>query len=142
LQVDSAVKATEVGVAGVALSTVDNLFPQVTVVDAKSNRPVSTFDIPGFPDATNKNTPEFYVPACVPPTAPTPYRATFRFIMAAGGDSSRAYLAACDSGSVNIIDTSNNTPTVDLLAPIGTRLPIPPSTFNPPQNPIFLFAGP
>jgi hypothetical protein len=132
---DSAtVLATQTAVTGVALSTIDNLFPQVTVVDVNSNQAGSTFDIPGFPDATNSGNPAYFVPVCV--------TARFRFIMAAGGDSSRAYLAACDSGGVNIIDTSNNTPIVELLEPIGSRLPIPPSNFDPPQNTIFLFAGP
>ena len=41
--------------------------------------------------------------------------------MAAGGDSSRAYLASCDGGMVNIIDTSSDTYILNLPAPIGSR---------------------
>jgi hypothetical protein len=63
-------------------------------------------------------------------------------MMAAGGDSSRAYLSSCDGGNVNIIDTSNDTYIENLPAPIGSRTPIPPSPQNPPQNPVFLIAGP
>jgi hypothetical protein len=57
-------------------------------------------------------------------------------MMAAGGDSSRAYLASCDGGNVNFIDTSSDTYIMNLPAPIGSRLD------NPPQNPVFLIAGP
>jgi hypothetical protein len=43
---------------------------------------------------------------------------------------------------VNIIDTSTDTYFLNLNAPIGTRPPIPPNPQNPPQNPVFLIAGP
>ena len=113
----------------------DNVCPQVTVIDAASNTVKSSIPVPGFPDATNPAT-LYYAPVC------TPARSRFRFMMAAGGDSSRAYLASCDGGNVNIIDTSNDTYIQNLLAPVGSRAPIPPSPLNPPQNPVFLFAGP
>ncbi len=115
-----------------------NIFPQVTVVQVTSNTIKTTVSIPGFPDATNPST-QYYAPVCAPPT---PYRATFRFMIAAGGDSSRAYLSSCDGGNVNLIDTSNDTYIENLPAPVGTRPPIPPNPLNPPQNPVFLFAGP
>jgi hypothetical protein len=63
-------------------------------------------------------------------------------MMAAGGDSSRAYLSSCDGGNVNIIDTSNDTYIENLPAPVGSRPRIPPNPLNPLQNPVFLFAGP
>ena len=120
------------GTAGSGTSS--NIFPQVTVVDATSNTIKTTASVPGFPDATNPSTPQYYAPICA--------TTRFRFTMAAGGDSSRAYLASCDGGMVNIIDTSNDTYIENLQAPIGARPPIPPSLLNPPQNPVFLFAGP
>jgi len=43
---------------------------------------------------------------------------------------------------VNIIDTTSDTYYLNLQAPISARPPIPPNLQNPPQNPIFLFAGP
>jgi hypothetical protein len=43
---------------------------------------------------------------------------------------------------VNIIDTSSDTYALNLPAPAGTRPPIPPDQQNPPQNPVFLLAGP
>jgi DNA-binding beta-propeller fold protein YncE len=112
----------------------DNVCPQVTVIDAVSNSIKSFFAVPGFPDATNPTNPMYYAPVCA--------TARFRFSMAAGGDSSRAYLASCDGGTVNIIDTSTDSYFLNLPAPIGTRAPIPPDPQNPPQNPVFLIAGP
>jgi len=74
--------------------------------------------------------------------APNPTRSPrFRIMMAAGGDSSRAYLSSCDGGSVNVIDTSTDSYLLNLQAPISSRS-VQGSTFNPPQNPIFLLAGP
>jgi hypothetical protein len=62
--------------------------------------------------------------------------------MAAGGDSSRVYLASCDAGIVNIIRTSDDTYLLNLPEPASARPPIPPSNQPPPQSPVFLIAGP
>ncbi len=110
------------GGAGVA----PNICPQVTVINATSN---------------TIKTPQITI-AGVPGYEPFCSNTRFRFMMAAGGDSSRAYLSSCDGGNVNIIDTSNDTYIENLPAPIGARSPIPPNSLNPPQNPVFLFAGP
>jgi hypothetical protein len=125
----------------------NNVCPQVTAIDTVSNTVTDSTPVPGFPDATIQyfpgNVPDpNYAPVCAPPTAPAPYRATFRFMMGAAGDSTRAYLSSCDGGNVNIIDTSNDTYILNQPSPISTRAPIPPSLFNPPQNPVFLIAGP
>ncbi|MGA8774548.1 MAG: hypothetical protein WB536_09170, partial [Terriglobales bacterium] len=66
----------------------------------------------------------------------------FRLMMAAGGDSSRAYLSSCDGGNVNIIQTATDTYYFNLPAPYSSRNPIPPSAENPPQSPVFMIAGP
>ena len=110
--------------------TGSNIFPQVTVVDALSNTIKTTASVPGFPDATVVGSP-YYAPICA--------TTRFRFTMAAGGDSSRAYLASCDGGMVNIIDTTSDTYVLNLPAPLGVR---PGGQQNLPQNPVFLFAGP
>jgi hypothetical protein len=125
--------AAQTAVAGLGSSTTDNLFPQVTVVNTSSNSIKTTVGIAGFPDATIPNSP-YYVPICA--------STRFRFNMAAGGDSSRVYLASCDGGGVNVIDTSTDSFLVNLPAPFSARPPIPPSTLAPPQNPVFLIAGP
>jgi hypothetical protein len=62
--------------------------------------------------------------------------------MAAGGDSSRVYLASCDGGNVNIIDTSTDTYILNVPAPYSVRPPVSGGTLNPPQNPVFMIAGP
>jgi YVTN family beta-propeller protein len=110
-----------------------NVCPQVTVIDASNNTVKSSIAVPGFPDATVVGSP-YYAPVCA--------TTRFRFMMAAGGDSSRAYLASCDGGNVNIIDTAVDHYILNLPVPVGTRPPIPPSALNPPQNPVFLIAGP
>lgn len=108
-----------------------NFCPQVTVIDVASNSVKSGVAVPGF---------SAYDALCSPSISSP--RVRFRLTMAVAGDSSRAYLASCDGGNVNIIDTSNDTYIENLQAPVGSRKPIPPSALNPPQNPVFLFAGP
>jgi DNA-binding beta-propeller fold protein YncE len=110
--------------------TVDNvnyICPQVTVIDAVSTTIKSYFAIPGF---------AAYDAFCSPQSPRAP---RFRITMAAAGDSTRAYLASCDGGMVNLIDTSNDTYILNLPAPVSSRAGSP---LNPPQNPVFLFAGP
>ncbi len=96
-----------------------NICPQVTVIDAVSNAIKGNIAIPGFAafDSFCSTT-------------------RFRLMMASAGDSSRAYLSSCDGGNVNIIDTSKEAYVGNLPAPAGTRFG------NPPQNPVFLIAGP
>jgi DNA-binding beta-propeller fold protein YncE len=102
-----------------------NFCPQVTVIDAASNTIKSKIAVPGFPA---------FDAFCSPSQSQRAPR--FRIMMAAGGDSSRAYLASCDGGNVNFIDTSSDTYILNMPAPIGSRFD------NPPQNPVFLIAGP
>jgi hypothetical protein len=122
-----------VPVTAVAVSTTDYIYPMVTVIDVASNNVKTTIGLPFFPDATNPSS-LYYVPICA--------STRFRFNMAAGGDSSRAYLSSCDQGAVDIIDTATDSYVLNLSAPVGTRTPIPPDPLNPPQNPVFLIAGP
>ena len=102
-----------------------NVCPQVTVINTSNNSVKAVTAIPGFPN---------YDTACA--------STRFRFAMAAGGDSSKAYLASCDGGGVNVIDTSTDLFLANLPAPFSNRSPIPPSQLAPPQNPVFLIAGP
>jgi hypothetical protein len=111
----------------------NNICPQVTEIDAVSNTVASSTPIPGFPDATVPGS-QYYIPICT--------TTRFRFTMAAGGDSSRAYFTSCDGGAVDIIDTSSESYILNLPTPVGTLPPIPPNPQNPPQNPVFLLAGP
>jgi DNA-binding beta-propeller fold protein YncE len=134
--------ASQTAVTGQGASTINNLFPQVTEVNTVSNTAATTIAMPGFPDATVQGSP-YYAPVCAT-TRDTvgPLGSGFRFMMAAGGDSTRAYFASCDGGVVDIIDTSAEQYVLNLAAPVGTLPPIPPNPQNPPQNPVFLLAGP
>jgi len=125
--------ANQTTVAGLGSSVVDNLFPQVTVINTAGNTVKTTAGIAGFPDATVVGSP-YFVPVCT--------FTRFRFTMAAGGDSSRVYLASCDGGNINVVDTATDTYLLNLPAPGSTRAPIPPSNQPPPQNPVFMIAGP
>jgi hypothetical protein len=103
-----------------------NMCPQVTVIDATSNTIENpSIAIPGFPA---------YDSFCS--------TTRFRFMMATAGDSTRAYLSSCDGGNVNIVDTTTDGYIENLPGPTSARAPIPPSSQNPPQNPVFLIAGP
>jgi hypothetical protein len=117
--------ASRVYVGSYYEDTSDNICPQVTVIDVASNNIKSAVAIPGFPayDAFCSTT-------------------RFRIMMAAAGDSTRAYLSSCDGGNVNIIDTTTDSYVLNLSAPISARTRIPPDPLNPPQNPVFLIAGP
>jgi DNA-binding beta-propeller fold protein YncE len=108
-----------------AVNGVNYICPQVTVIDNVSNTIKSQIAIPGIP--------AFDTFCTVTPTSRSP---RFRLMMAAAGDSSRAYLSSCDGGNVNIIDTTTDSYTSNLPAPAGSRLQ------NPPQSPVFLIAGP
>jgi hypothetical protein len=109
----------------------DNICPQVTVIDVASNTIETSIAIPGF---------VAYDAFCSP--AQYALAPRFRIMMGAGGDSSRAYLSSCDGGNVNLIDTSNDTYILNQPAPIGSRMPVSPDPQSPPQNPVFLIAGP
>ena len=105
-----------------------NLCPQVTAINASSFTIKNTTAVPGFSSLF-----PFSPPICGV--------TRFRFTMAAGGDSSRVYMASCDGGNINVIDTATDNYLLNLPAPSSSR---PPNNGNqpPPQNPVFLFAGP
>jgi YVTN family beta-propeller protein len=62
--------------------------------------------------------------------------------IAAAADSSRVYLSNCDAGDTSIIQTSNDTLLVQMTAPFSAQPPPGPGGTPPPQNPVFLLAGP
>ncbi|PYX28070.1 MAG: hypothetical protein DMG80_17305 [Acidobacteria bacterium] len=129
-RIANATLAGQTSVAGSGSSTIDNLFPQVTVINTSGNTIKTTVGIPGFPEAI-----------AVDPQVTICTTTRFRFNMTAGGDSSRVYLASCDGGNVSFIDTSNDTYFQRLPAPVSGRPPVN-GTQPPPQNPVFMIAGP
>jgi len=121
----------------------DNVCPQVTVINATNFTVKTTIPIPGFPDAGNPANPTYYVPTCATTRDQVgPMGNGFRMMMAAGGDSTRAYLSTCDGGNVNIIQTATDTYYFNLPAPYSARPPLTGGSENPPQNPVFMIAGP
>ncbi len=112
-------------VGGYYEDTLGNICPQVTVINTSSNTIKTTVPIPGFLrfDAVCAN-------------------ARFRFAMAPAGDSSRAYFSACDGGNINVIRTADDTYVSGLQAPSSARPPLSSGAQPPPQNPVFLIAGP
>jgi hypothetical protein len=106
-----------------AIAGVNYICPQVTVIDTTGNSIEKAIAIPGF---------TAYEPFCA--------NTRFRLTMAAGGDSTRAYLASCDGGMVNIIDTSDDNYIESQPVPASTRTGS--GGQNLPQNPVFLLAGP
>lgn len=61
--------------------------------------------------------------------------------IAAAADYSRVYVANCDAGNIAIIQTSNDTLELNMPAPYSSQ---PPGANGspPPQNPVFILAGP
>lgn len=61
--------------------------------------------------------------------------------IAAAADYSRVYVANCDAGNIAIIQTSNDTLALNMAAPFSSQ---PPGSNGspPPQNPVFILAGP
>jgi YVTN family beta-propeller protein len=113
----------------------DPLSSQVTVIDTQSYavRKVIPFDSAPV-DLVN-------------PTGCSTVR--FRLFTVAGSDGSRVFVSNCDAGGTKIILTSTDTLVPDLSGnPL--LIPAPPSSFAPtnageqppPQNPVFILAGP
>lgn len=66
----------------------------------------------------------------------------FRISTAASADSTRVYVARCDAEGVSIVRTSDDTLLFDLPAPVSSFPPPAGSTQPPPQNPVWVVAGP
>jgi YVTN family beta-propeller protein len=62
--------------------------------------------------------------------------------VAAAADSSRVYVANCDAENAAIIRTSNDTLLLQIPAPFSAQPPPAPGGTPPPQNPVFILAGP
>ena len=135
--------ATRAYIGAYYIDSADNVCPQVTVVNATNFTLKTTIPVPGFPNAANPANPTYYVPTCATTRDQVgPQGGGFRLMMASGGDSSRAYLSSCDGGNINIIRTDTDTYYLNLPAPFSARPPLSGSSENPPQNPVFMIAGP
>jgi hypothetical protein len=103
--------------------------PVVTVINTSSNTITSTINLPS---------------ATANPTAVANCQAlgSRAFTMAASGNSGRLYVTNCYASSTNIIDTSTNRRLLTMNSPTSAYPPLSSSKFPPPQNPVFVVAGP
>ena len=130
LTVSALPDGTRAYIASLVLSG-NSVAEQVTVINTSSNSITKGISLASVPVVTGCGS------------------ARFRISTATSGDSSRVYVASCDAGSVAVIRTSDDTA---LRNPNGTiyTLPAPVSAANPPgpglppppQNPVFVIAGP
>jgi len=118
---------------------------QVTVIDALNlTAKTGSGTAPNpIPVPTPTSTAPAGVPVLLEANCAT---ARFRLSMAAAGDSSRVFLAACDAGGISTINTASDTYVVTLPAPVSAFPPIQTDSNVAPQpprqNPVFLLSGP
>jgi hypothetical protein len=102
--------------------------PVVTVINTSNNTVFSTINLPA---------------ATANPNATAACQAVrFPFSMAASGNSTRLYVANCYAASTSIIDTSTNALVLTMNSPTSAYTPVGGATFPPPENPVFVVAGP
>jgi hypothetical protein len=103
--------------------------PVVTVINTTNNAIVKTINLPS---ATANPAA---VTACQSPLV-------HPFSMATGGNSSRLYVADCFAATTSIIDASTNTLVLTMNSPTSAYPIVAGTAFPPPQNPVFVVAGP
>jgi len=108
------------------------LISEVTVINESGNTITKTISLPTVP----------VVASCASTAVPAIAGTRFRISTASAGDSSRVYVGNCDAGNISIIRTLDETPVLSLPAPVSAGQPPPGSTQPPPQNPVFVLAGP
>jgi DNA-binding beta-propeller fold protein YncE len=125
------------------------LVSQVTVINATNNSVSKTIPL----NLVKRTSPPTVPPQLKPDTTELPVcsSARFRLSAAASADSSRVYVAYCDAEAVAVIRTTPNTSpgsensgdylVTDLDAPVSAQPPGPDGQ-PPPQNPVFVLAGP
>jgi len=75
------------------------------------------------------------------PIVPLCDSARFRRHIAAAADDSRVFVANCDAGGTDIIQTSDDSFVLNLPAPVSSAPALPSQAFPPPQNPVFVLPG-
>ncbi len=109
---------------------------QITVINAsdgsvRTTIPLSTVGIDTVnPTGCGAPNPSFTQPF-----------ARFRVFVAASADSSRVYVTNCDAGNTTIIRTADDTEVLNVPAPLSD-FPTQNGANPPPQNPVFVLAGP
>jgi YVTN family beta-propeller protein len=103
--------------------------PVITIIDTATSAFLGNINLPA---------------ATVNPTAVASCQAqgVHPFSIAASGNSARLYVTNCFAGTTSIIDTSTNTQVLAVTSPASAYPPVSGSTFPPPENPVFVVAGP
>jgi hypothetical protein len=117
------------GTRAYVLSSTAAKTPVVSVINTASNTVVSTITLPG----TTANPGA--VTACDAP-------GVHPFTMATSGNNSRLYATNCYAANTSVIDTTTNRRVLTLSSPTSAYSPLTGSNFPPPQNPVFVVAGP
>jgi YVTN family beta-propeller protein len=116
---------------------------QVTVINAPNVSVTKTIPVTlATSSGTKPDTPELA----------TCDAARFRISAAAAADSTRVYMSYCDAGATAVIRTTPDTSpgsqsgedylVNSLIAPVSASQPLAPGLQPPPQNPVFVIAGP
>jgi hypothetical protein len=113
---------TDAQLAGVGAGAAQSICPQVTVLNASDNSVRSVIPLDRAPAAFGCDV-------------------RFRLSMAASADSKKVYVGSCDAGGVTVIHTDVDQVAVKLAAP-PSAAPSLAGQAPPPQNPVFVVAGP
>lgn len=91
------------------------------------------------------NATDFTVKATIPLTSVKAICAVntwAELAIVAAADSTRVYVGNCDAEDTAVIQTSNDTLLLQIPAPVSAQPPPAPGGTPPPQNPVFVLAGP
>ncbi len=108
----------------------NNVVLALTVINAFSNTVSKTIDLTQ-PVATNCGSDTSILTGV-----------RFRAFVAAAADSTKVYVSSCDAGTTTILKTSSNLKVAAMPSPRSAFPPPAPKAQSPPQNPVFIVAGP
>jgi hypothetical protein len=117
------------GTAAYVLSSTATNSPVVTVINTSSNTITGTITLPSAPA-----NPSAAAICQAPGVHP--------FTMATAGNSTRLYVTNCFASATDIIDTTTNTRVLTMNSPTSAYPPLSSSNYPPPQNPVYVVAGP
>lgn len=116
------------GTRAYVLSQTATNLPVITVINPSNNTVFANINLPSATPNPSA------VAAC--------QLARFPFSLAASGNSSRLYVADCYAASTSIINTTTNMRLLTMNSPTSAYSPVGSATYPPPQNPVFVVAGP
>jgi DNA-binding beta-propeller fold protein YncE len=128
-------------VAVAALSDGTRFYVSSATVTASANGNIVSSQVTVF-DATDFSV-KLTMPLTKVKSAPGCAAMTWsELFMAAAADSTRVYVGNCDAGNTAVIQTSNDTLLTQIASPVSAQKPATSGGTPPPQNPVFVLAGP